>query len=81
MKTLQVVGVLVDVVKSLNLNNKHKQGWRSVLLPPRFYREMLTGVDIQLFQLEPQQILEAPVCKGTFSETQAMDLNLHDFLL
>ena len=42
---------------------------------------MLTSVDIKLFQLEPQQILQASVCQGTFSETQAMDLNLHEILL
>ena len=42
---------------------------------------MLARVDVQLFQLEPQQILQTSVCQGTFSKTQAMDLNLHEILI
>ena len=42
---------------------------------------MLARVNIQLFQLEPQQILEASVCQGTFSKTQAMDLNFKEMLI
>ena len=80
MKTLEVVGVLVDVVKSLNLTNKHNKSWLSFLVSG-IYREMLARVDIQLFQLEPQQILQSSVCQGTFSKTQAMDLNLHEIVL